>query len=108
LRTSGRLNATRTVGCATPSPTPPVAPSPLAACAWAAAPLAGQCARAGYADGAGTNAKFNNLREITFSALGDAYVGDYNNHAVRKVEELCGSDPAFAEDVELLRRMLEG
>ncbi|WP_114395456.1 chromosomal replication initiator protein DnaA [Oleisolibacter albus] len=29
-------------------------------------------------------------------------------HAVRKVEELCGSDPAFAEDVELLRRMLEG
>ncbi|ACJ00423.1 chromosomal replication initiator protein DnaA [Rhodospirillum centenum] len=29
-------------------------------------------------------------------------------HAVRKVEELCGTDPAFAEDVELLRRMLEG
>lgn len=28
-------------------------------------------------------------------------------HAVRKVEELCGLDRAFAEDVELLRRMLE-
>jgi chromosomal replication initiator protein len=28
-------------------------------------------------------------------------------HAVRKVEELCGIDNAFAEDVELLRRMLE-
>jgi len=29
-------------------------------------------------------------------------------HAVRKVEELCATDPAFSEDVELLRRMLEG
>jgi chromosomal replication initiator protein len=29
-------------------------------------------------------------------------------HAVRKVDELRGSDAAFAEDVELLRRMLEG
>lgn len=29
-------------------------------------------------------------------------------HAVRKVEELKGMDPGFAEDVELLRRMLEG
>jgi len=28
-------------------------------------------------------------------------------HAVRKVEELCATDPSFAEDVELLRRMLE-
>ncbi|MGH6892343.1 MAG: chromosomal replication initiator protein DnaA [Dongiaceae bacterium] len=28
-------------------------------------------------------------------------------HAVRKVEELCGSDQSFGEDVELLRRMLE-
>ncbi|TVR98768.1 MAG: chromosomal replication initiator protein DnaA [Rhodospirillales bacterium] len=28
-------------------------------------------------------------------------------HAVRKVEELLGTDNAFAEDVELLRRMLE-
>ena len=33
-----------------------------------------------------------------------AMVGD---HAVRKVEELCGSDQSFGEDVELLRRMLE-
>jgi chromosomal replication initiator protein len=29
-------------------------------------------------------------------------------HAVRKVEELKAADPSFAEDVELLRRMLEG
>lgn len=29
-------------------------------------------------------------------------------HAVRKVEELKSMDPGFAEDVELLRRMLEG
>ncbi len=28
-------------------------------------------------------------------------------HAVRKVEELKATDPAFAEDIELLRRMLE-
>ena len=28
-------------------------------------------------------------------------------HAVRKVEELCGCDQSFGEDVELLRRMLE-
>ena len=28
-------------------------------------------------------------------------------HAVRKIEELCGTDSGFAEDVELLRRMLE-
>jgi chromosomal replication initiator protein len=28
-------------------------------------------------------------------------------HAVRKVEELATQDPAFAEDVELLERMLE-
>jgi chromosomal replication initiator protein len=29
-------------------------------------------------------------------------------HAVRKVDELRGMDATFAEDVELLRRMLEG
>jgi len=28
-------------------------------------------------------------------------------HAVRKIEELCASDPDMSEDVELLRRMLE-
>ncbi len=28
-------------------------------------------------------------------------------HAVRKIEELCGADQSFSEDVELLRRMLE-
>ncbi|MEE8271143.1 MAG: chromosomal replication initiator protein DnaA [Alphaproteobacteria bacterium] len=28
-------------------------------------------------------------------------------HAVRKIEEICGTDRGFAEDVELLRRMLE-
>jgi len=29
-------------------------------------------------------------------------------HAVKKVEELCAADVGFAEDVDLLRRMLEG
>ena len=29
-------------------------------------------------------------------------------HAVRKIEELCTTDAGFSEDVELLRRMLEG
>jgi chromosomal replication initiator protein len=29
-------------------------------------------------------------------------------HAVKKVEELCAADSAFLEDVELLKRMLEG
>jgi chromosomal replication initiator protein len=29
-------------------------------------------------------------------------------HAVRKIEELKGTDPSLAEDVELLRRMLQG
>jgi chromosomal replication initiator protein len=28
-------------------------------------------------------------------------------HAVRRIEELKATDPSFAEDVELLRRMLE-
>jgi chromosomal replication initiator protein len=28
-------------------------------------------------------------------------------HAVRKIEELKASDPTLAEDVELLRRMLQ-
>jgi chromosomal replication initiator protein len=29
-------------------------------------------------------------------------------HAVRKIDELKSTDSSFAEDVELLRRMLEG
>ncbi len=29
-------------------------------------------------------------------------------HAVRKIEEICSTDSAFAEDVELLKRMLAG
>jgi chromosomal replication initiation ATPase DnaA len=29
-------------------------------------------------------------------------------HAVRKIEELMRADPSLAEDVELLRRMLQG
>jgi chromosomal replication initiator protein len=28
-------------------------------------------------------------------------------HAVKKVEELCAADSGFAEDVDLLRRMLD-
>ena len=29
-------------------------------------------------------------------------------HAVKKVEQLCETDAGFADDVELMRRMLEG
>jgi chromosomal replication initiator protein len=29
-------------------------------------------------------------------------------HAVKKVEELCAADNGFSEDVDLLRRMLDG
>jgi chromosomal replication initiator protein len=29
-------------------------------------------------------------------------------HAVRKIDELMRTDPSLAEDVELLRRMLQG
>ena len=28
-------------------------------------------------------------------------------HAIKKIDHLCVSDPGFAEDVELLKRMLE-
>jgi prepilin-type N-terminal cleavage/methylation domain-containing protein len=39
----------------------------------------------GFADGNGTNAKFANPYGITVDSSGNLYVGDYNNHRIRKV-----------------------
>jgi chromosomal replication initiator protein len=52
-------------------------------------------------------------KQLTSKSLPDIgrHFGDRDHttvmHAVSKVTELCAADPAFAEDVELLRRMLE-
>lgn len=40
---------------------------------------------AGFADGAGTNAKFNSPRGITIDAVGNLYVADGINHNIRKI-----------------------
>ena len=50
------------------------------------------------------------LTSRSLPEIGRAFGGRYHTtviHAVRKVEELMKADPAFAEDVELLTRMLE-
>ena len=44
-----------------------------------------------------------NLRNIFIQLVSPSSM-----HAIRKVEELRGSDTSFAEDVDLLRRVLEG
>ena len=52
-------------------------------------------------------------KELTTHSLpeiGDAFGGrDHTTvmHAVKKIDELVAGDRAFAEDVELLRRMLQ-
>jgi len=40
---------------------------------------------AGFADGMGTNAQFNQPNGIVMDASGNLYVADYNNHRIRKV-----------------------
>ena len=39
----------------------------------------------GYVDGTGTVARFNNPRAIVVDSIGILYVGDTNNHAVRRI-----------------------
>ena len=51
------------------------------------------------------------LTDLSYPAIARVFGGrDHTTvmHAVRKVEELRTSDSGFDEDVELLRRMLEG
>ena len=40
---------------------------------------------AGMVDGNGTDARFNDLQDITVDAEGILYVSDYNNHKIRKI-----------------------
>jgi hypothetical protein len=40
---------------------------------------------AGFADGQGAAASFNNMREIGFDVTGNVVVADYSNHAIRRV-----------------------
>lgn len=47
--------------------------------------VAGRPGIAGAADGAGTTALFNTLLDIAVDAAGNVYVGDYGNHAIRKI-----------------------
>ena len=47
--------------------------------------LAGTSAVFGYADGSGTDAKFNSPRGIAVNTAGDIYVADQNNNRIRKV-----------------------
>ncbi len=47
--------------------------------------LAGQAGVRGYADGTTTSAQFNNPEGLAIDPLGNLYVADTNNHAVRMV-----------------------
>ena len=47
--------------------------------------LAGKLNTAGYTDGTGTSALFNNPQGITVDASGNIYVADQNNNCIRKI-----------------------
>ncbi|MFM8988210.1 MAG: helix-turn-helix domain-containing protein, partial [Alphaproteobacteria bacterium] len=53
---------------------------------------------------------FRELTDLSYPAIARLFGGrDHTTvmHAVRKIEELRASDHGFAEDIDLLRRMLE-
>ena len=45
----------------------------------------------GYTDGTGTSAKFKNPYGVAVDGAGNVYVGDYNNHSIRKITLSAGS-----------------
>ena len=45
----------------------------------------------GNADGTGTSAKFKNPTGVAVDGAGNVYVGDYNNHSIRKITLSAGS-----------------
>jgi sugar lactone lactonase YvrE len=47
--------------------------------------LAGKAGMAGYQDGTGTNALFNNPQGVAVDGATNVYVADYGNHTIRKI-----------------------
>jgi hypothetical protein len=57
---------------------------------------AGASGTSGFADGTKTSALFANPRAVTFDGAGNYYVGDYNNHVIRKVVAATGTVTTIA------------
>ncbi len=54
--------------------------------------IAGQGTVSGYIDSNGTNARFNDPRQMTFDHEGNLYVYDWGNGAIRKITTNSGAD----------------
>lgn len=68
---------------------------------------------AGFADGQGSNAKFNDARGITIDATGNLYVADTGNHKIRKISPtglvttIAGSTSGFENGQSILAKFNE-